>query len=449
MKIICEKDLCTGCGCCVDTCAHQAITMRQDTDGFLFPVINQDLCIDCGLCVKNCPVKSPERIRSNKLRDIEVREGWSLVDSIRLASSSGGIFGQLAYDLLKDGWLVCGVAFDGHKAYHKLIDSINDLPELQNTKYVQSNTTSIYKQVLFELKRGRNVFFSGTPCQVAACYSFLYKKKYTGNLFTLEVICHGVPTYLILDESVQYNKAIAVDSFRNKDKGWGYHSQTMKYLFENQKIKSVSRDRDLFYRYFFSEKMLRASCSSCPYARCPRVADITIGDSWNTRNPLKKEISKGLSLIVINNKYGYQQLLNNNNIQLKKLGWLSEIEINRNLYTPFPPQKGSFAIKRIEHPKDFLMKHDDIEFLQDTPLGINEKKLHDNLLKKIVRKFISVLVPVLAGNGEIENFSYMRMKSIIILRHLYSHISVKQSDRYISKAFTLLLENVYRSKKVR
>ena len=31
---------CTGCGACVSICPKQAITMRADSEGFLYPVVD-------------------------------------------------------------------------------------------------------------------------------------------------------------------------------------------------------------------------------------------------------------------------------------------------------------------------------------------------------------------------------------------------------------------------
>lgn len=46
--IICDKELCTGCGLCSSTCPVHCITMEEDEYGFLYPVINPDKCINCG-----------------------------------------------------------------------------------------------------------------------------------------------------------------------------------------------------------------------------------------------------------------------------------------------------------------------------------------------------------------------------------------------------------------
>ena len=447
MEIICSHDICTGCGACNDVCPHSAITMELDNNGFLFPVVNQEKCVDCKLCQITCPILHPNRIRANELKDIEVREGWSLVDNIRKDSSSGGIFGQIAYDLLSTGkWKIAGVDFDGHHAYHKLISTIEELKELQNTKYVQSFTSDIFQDVLKALKEGTNVLFSGTPCQVGGLYSFLYKKKIKGELLTIEVVCHGVPTYKILEQSIEYNKADSIVSFRNKDKGWGYHSQQMEYRLKNNEIVTKNREKDLFYHYFFGKKKLRTSCHMCPYAKFPRTADITIGDSWGTPNPSEEERRKGLSLVIANNEKAKDFLENEANIHLRKIGWFTEIEINRNLYTPFPPIEKENIQEYLENIKKELDIPAD-EYLKNTPLGYIEKPLKIDLVHKVMRKIVNKALPRLEGNGELDKFSSLRFAMTILLLRLKTNTYTLPSQRYLSKKFIKLTKDVYNSKK--
>ncbi len=52
-----EKEECCGCTACVSVCPQKAITMIEDDEGFLYPVINETRCIQCYLCVTACPIK--------------------------------------------------------------------------------------------------------------------------------------------------------------------------------------------------------------------------------------------------------------------------------------------------------------------------------------------------------------------------------------------------------
>ena len=52
-------DGCCGCGACLNICPKDAISLREDTEGFACPSVDTEKCIDCSLCVKTCPVLSP------------------------------------------------------------------------------------------------------------------------------------------------------------------------------------------------------------------------------------------------------------------------------------------------------------------------------------------------------------------------------------------------------
>ena len=50
-KAIVDKEKCTGCGICIDTCDQKAITV-DDND---IAKIDKEKCTGCGDCVKECP----------------------------------------------------------------------------------------------------------------------------------------------------------------------------------------------------------------------------------------------------------------------------------------------------------------------------------------------------------------------------------------------------------
>ena len=49
-----RKEDCSGCTACMNKCPKEAIEMREDNEGFLYPYINKKLCNNCGLCKKIC-----------------------------------------------------------------------------------------------------------------------------------------------------------------------------------------------------------------------------------------------------------------------------------------------------------------------------------------------------------------------------------------------------------
>ena len=444
MKIICEQDKCTGCSLCSDVCRHNAITMRENSDGFIVPIIDLQKCVDCGLCQKMCPVLNPERVSNNNLADLKVYEAWASDTEVRMKSSSGGVFGQLSSDVLKEGGIVFGVAFDGNKAFHAPIAELSELSKVQDTKYVQSYAHGAYLRVYNFLKEGKKVIFSGTPCQVAACKSYLYKKKYTGKLLTIEVVCHGVPSYHALEQSIKYVGAEKVISFRDKGQGWGYHSQHMRYLMPDGNVVCKRRDEDLFYRMFFCKKLLRSSCYSCPFAYLPRVADLTIGDSWGTSNTNKAEIFNGLSLLLVNNENGKRWLRENGHIRFRNTSWLRSLYINRNIYTPFPPAK---MIRRITDIHTWISNLDLKKFMEVNSLGFTEHFIKDSFFKKKVRNFNYKMRQKFLDFKDSAELGFTKLLLLKVSYKLDSCLTPKPSERYLDGKFIHVLYKIYKSQK--
>ena len=443
METICEIGKCTGCSLCTDVCKHGAIIMQEDSNGFVGPVIDQHKCIDCGLCKKFCPISNLKRVQKNNVKDLEVYEAWAVTNDIRMKSSSGGVFGQLAHDVLKEKGVAIGVAFDGLKAYHTAVTNIADLPHIQDTKYVQSYASGAYITTYKFLKEGKRVIFSGTPCQVAACKSYLYGKEYSGDLLTIEVVCHGVPSYIALKQSLKYVGACQVKSFRNKMQGWGYHSQCMVYQLSNGGEIYKRRDEDLFYRMFFCKKILRPSCYSCPFACIPRVADITIGDSWGSTNADKGETFKGLSLILINNDKGQLWLKSNGNIRLRNTSWLQSLYINRNIYTPFPPAD---MVDRITEIDKWILKLNMEEYMDSNPLGFVENVRTDNVLFKKMRNINYKIRKRFLNIYKSSDMNYVKYLFLIASYKIDSWLNPKLSERYLDVKFMNVLQQIYKSK---
>lgn len=55
---------CCGCAACASICPQDAICMKEDREGFLYPQINEQKCIKCKRCVKVCPVKKQQENRT-------------------------------------------------------------------------------------------------------------------------------------------------------------------------------------------------------------------------------------------------------------------------------------------------------------------------------------------------------------------------------------------------
>lgn len=299
---------CSSCGACANACPHGAISMHLDDEGFYRPAIDAEKCVECGTCERVCPwAKDVQNPNVSSVTPKTVA-AYSLDDSIRLNSSSGGIFTVLAEKVLADGGVVAGVAqLDKAHFGHVIVDNKADLPKFQGSKYVQANPGLVYKSVRNALREGRKVLFSGTPCQVAALYSVLGKTQYE-NLYTVDIVCHGTPSVKVWEKYVKELESktgskLEKCSFRNKDAGWGNYS--LAYKFENGIETLIPHAQDEFMRLFLQRICQNESCADCRYRKLPRIADITLGDFWGISNYHREmDDNKGTSVVLLNTTHG-------------------------------------------------------------------------------------------------------------------------------------------------
>lgn len=187
-----DKSKCCGCAACVQACPKQCILFEEDEEGFRYPLVDQSKCIDCGLCEKVCP----EINQFARRKPIKVYAAINNDETIRMQSSSGGIFTLLAEKIIDEGGVVFGAAFDENwEVRHEYVETRRGLAKLRTSKYVQSRIENRYQQTKKFLGEGRKVMFTGTSCQIAGLKRFL-RKDYD-NLLAVDVICHGVPSPMV------------------------------------------------------------------------------------------------------------------------------------------------------------------------------------------------------------------------------------------------------------
>lgn len=307
---ITDKHKCCGCTACVNVCPKNCISMSADKEGFLYPVVDFVKCIDCGLCEQVCPVLHPVNNETEPLVYAAVNND----ESVRLQSSSGGIFTLLAESVLDRGGVVFGACFDQNwNVVHDYTETKEGLAKFRGSKYVQSHVGNCFIQVKTFLDSGREVLFSGTPCQVAGLKNYL-RKPYS-NLFTVDLVCHGVPSPEVwrryLQEAVcrvygikkknliNLDEYISDISFRAKDKGWKKYN--IKIIFRNGKVEMMPFFENSYMNVFLSDLSLRPSCYACPTKLHHVQSDITLADFWGV-NEIKPDIDddKGCGLILIN-----------------------------------------------------------------------------------------------------------------------------------------------------
>jgi len=232
--------------------------------------------------------------------------GWHLNDSTRLNSSSGGAFSAIVETFLDsiDG-VVFGAVHDlsQKKVYHKKC-TISDYYPQRKSKYVFSDLEYCYKEANAELKIGKRVIFSGTPCQISGLK--LYLQAEYENLLTIDFICHGVPSMKILNDHINYvskKRDVNAIDFRSKSFGWETYCLKIDYSNHLHYLKTLNQDAYMFL--YMNNYTLRKSCYSCRYSNSKHPADITLADFWGV-NSYNSEINdqKGISLLIANTKKG-------------------------------------------------------------------------------------------------------------------------------------------------
>ena len=306
MMELASKSLCSGCAACRAVCPKGAITMVADAEGFLFPRVDAVRCISCGKCRKVCPVlvrgdaRTPESVFAVLAND----------DDLRRASSSGGVFSLLAREIFQKGGLVFGAAWDYEMLSVKMVAAQNEdeLAALRGSKYVQADIGDVYIQVARALDDGRQILFSGTPCQIAALRRVVGCAR--ENLLTVEVVCHAAPSPLAFRKYAETRMRAAggkkISRIFSRSKNCSWKRYAMSLSFHDSDIAYLRfLDEDPFLRGFLSELYNRPSCHACSVRELRSGADLTIADYWSVGETLPDmDDDKGTSLVLVNTERG-------------------------------------------------------------------------------------------------------------------------------------------------
>ena len=313
-----NKLLCCGCGACMNTCTHGAIKMQEDKEGFLYPFVDESMCVECGLCEKACPsnteTSNPNSYKQRYLLCSNTKKKYYK------RSATIGLCTLLSEKMIHRGGSVfgCWLNENDWKAYHIKVDSIDGLEKIRNSKYIQSDTKDTYLKVKVLLENDKEVLYIGTPCQIAGLKSYL-RKDYE-NLYTIDLICHGVYSYRLLQEEIAYWQSklgsgrISSFRFRSKEKFPYIKGGVINFDFVNgikkKHIECPGAYSPTYAFYAYNEQQriynARLSCYSCAFRNEHRYGDLTIGDPWGIEavKMSEEEMKKGRSLVLVNTTKG-------------------------------------------------------------------------------------------------------------------------------------------------
>ena len=305
-----KKEDCCGCTACKSICPTQAITMKVDEEGFLYPEIDLKLCVECGLCIKVCAFQNGYDT-SNTFDRPEVYALKHKSDEVRKNSSSGGAFTAISDYILSKAGIIYGDTYNEEfRVTHQRAEKAKGRNKFRGSKYVQSDLKEVFNQINENLKNNRYVLFTGTGCQIAGLNSYLGQLKVdTENLLTVDIVCHGTPSPRIFADYISYlekknRSKIKQYYFRSKVNGWGH---TEEVVFESGKHDHTSLLSQTHKKLFYSDLCLRPSCYHCKFSNLHRPSDIMIGDFWGIEKSLPElDDDKGVSLVFINTTKGQE-----------------------------------------------------------------------------------------------------------------------------------------------
>ena len=301
---ITDKSQCCGCWACENICPKHCIEMQPDHEGFRYPVINQKECIECGLCEKVCPnLKEKQNdtppinhyiIQNKNKRDLR-------------KSNSGGFFSVISEYAIQKHGVVFGASFDEKmELRHTYAESYAECHPFRGSKYVQSQIKDSYQKAKNFLNQGKLVVFSGTPCQIAGLKSYL-RKDYE-NLITVDLVCRGVPSPLLLKKYFEYHskeKNNTIIGYLSRDKYYGYSYSTASIFFKDKNISyHKGKESDIMLGLYFKNLCSRPSCYQCHYKTIHRVSDFTIFDCWDAPSSSKEFSNQGATNIFIHTEKG-------------------------------------------------------------------------------------------------------------------------------------------------
>lgn len=354
-----DKKDCNGCGTCALRCPKGAITMKEDEEGFFYPVIDEKKCINCGLCKKICPNITKEYVNKE---DTYIAVNKNKKE--KKNSSSGGMFYPIAKYIIEHNGVVFGVILDDNLiAHHEYYENIEDIKKFQGSKYVRSDIRNSYIQVEKFLKENRYVLFTGTPCQCNGLKGYLMKDY--EKLITCEIVCHANPSPKIFKAyleniEIKFGKKVKNIYFRSKENGWRCQIPIIEFE-DDTKIEENS-----YFKAFVNELINRPSCYDCRFCTPLRYSDFSIADFWGIEK-LNSEIEDddtGISLLNVNTD--------------KARNILSEIKSNLDLISVNTEQAFGY-----NHHKNVPMHKNRKRFFA----GIEDKSINETNIIKYMNKY--------------------------------------------------------------
>lgn len=320
---------CTGCMACVASCRTSALSRKMGDDGHVYVSLDAEKCVGCLSCEKVCK-KALSATGNNSLEASSPYAAWANDGDVRLRASSGGFATAAGLWCLQNGGKVVTSSFDGRSAAHILVSGPERLKICQGSKYVWSDASRAYESIAANLPSDK-VLFVGTGCQVAGVLAYFDGHPYMQNLYTIDLICGGVPSTLLLQAFFAATPSVeAITAFRNKRK------YELRGIRDGREV--VLPQDSLPLSGFCTEQTMRNSCYDCPFAFAHRQSDLTIGDFWGDASPADQR-DKGVSLVIVHSEKG-REILSGADVSSVPAEWRDVLPCNRRLVFGRTPRTG-------------------------------------------------------------------------------------------------------------
>lgn len=279
-------------------------------------------------------------------------------ESTRAASRSGGMFTALSDLVLNDGGVIYGCVLSDNfrKAQHIRAVTKEERNRMRGSKYIPSEIGDCYRLCGEDLKDGKKVLFSGTPCQIEALNCYLEAKKIdTSNLLRVDILCFAVASPKVWDKFLNWRangKQIDEVDFRNKRKfGWAHHAETVT-------IDGQEHSSRIFAKIFGKNLSASSCCSRCCFKSVNRPSDITLGDYWGIDNldPSFND-NKGVSLVIANTEKGEKAFSKcTSQIEFKQFDLYDSLQSALEKSVRIPREQDRFFKDLDNHDFDYIIK---------------------------------------------------------------------------------------------
>ena len=302
--MLADYSSCTGCAVCAAVYPADAVKWRR-RDGFRFPAVEESLCVGCGLCEEACAVLKPPPAGRGELTAYSGH--FEDVDKV-LRCASGGFMTALAERFVREGGVVYGVCWDesfAHAVYRRAT-TLDEILPMRTSKYVMSEPDeAIWKSFRSDIETGRQVLFTGCPCEIGAARRYLGREY--DNLTTCEVICAGGTTPLAMEEFVRELRdghpgfEIAQLNMRKKKNGV-WKPKYIEAVSAEGEVISVPFAESDFCAMFDAVK--RPCCYDCRFKLGNSGADFTAGDHYGENETDPGYCPAGMSVIFAQSDKG-------------------------------------------------------------------------------------------------------------------------------------------------